>query len=565
MTVGDDPTVPADDPATDAPATLGPWDDEPTLVRETPIDTGAQSAADEVRPPAPGEGDLVGGRFELGPRIGVGGMAVVFRARDRDTDRTVAVKLLKDAFLGRRSAVDAFEREAERTAAVDDPGVAAVIATGLDGDRPYTVLEFLDGTPLARILKMREGRPVSWARTVDFAATVAQTLAAIHNRGIVHCDLKPGNLFRMRDGSWRVLDFGAARDLPASRSGPTPVRTHRRLSPEPTLDALTPAYAAPERLGHQAPDIRDDVFSLSIITYEFLTGRHPFGRLPSDEAQKRNLRPPRPAGIPTRAWKTLRAGLAFDRKARPTTMAAFLRGVRRQPRIWPKIVLLTAVGIGGIAGGVAVLRPDLPAAGHLGRVWGDLDLGGRAGLAYFESDEAALRALLDLKAADGPLGPPAIALAKPLMEDRLRRLAEAGPDSPTDRLRTALWAAGAGRTLYPDDDAILRLGERPFDLLLLDLADRLGRDAPMPRAVLVGDVALLRTGDPTAYAGVEDVIVDLIRERLRGSEDPAAADPVVSAARELFPQESWPDPQGPTAPAAAPVPDLDTQPLPPPQ
>ncbi|MEQ8584654.1 MAG: serine/threonine-protein kinase [Thalassobaculaceae bacterium] len=527
MTVGDDPTEVADGP---------------TLIRGAPDDTDAQNDEqnDEQgrRQPAPGEGDLIAGRFELGPQVGVGGMAAVYRARDRDTGGTVAVKLLKDAFLDRPSAVDAFEREAERTAALDDPGVAAVIATGRDGDSPYMAMEFLDGTPLARTLKMREGRPVSWARTLDFAAAVARTLAAVHSHGIVHCDLKPGNLFQTKDGFWRVLDFGAARDQPIPRSGPTPVRTHRRLSPEPALDALTPAYASPERLGHQEPDIRDDVFSLAVITYEFLTGLHPFGRLPSDQAQTRGLRPPRPAGIPTRAWKTLRAGLAFERKARPKTMTEFLRGVRRRPWLWPKILLVTAIGIGGIAG-VAALRPDLPAAGHLERVWGDLELGGRAGLAYFESDEAALRALLDLKAADGPLGPPAVALAKPLMEDRLRRLAEAGPDSPTDRLRTALWAAGAGRTLYPDDDAILQLGERPFNLLLLDLADRLGRDAPMPRAVLVGDVALLRTGNPPDYAGVEDVIVDLISERLRKLTDPAAVKALTETARELFPGESW--------------------------
>lgn len=532
MTVGDDPTVVADGPVAEPPP-----DDGPTLVRGAPDDTNAQNDA-EARQLAPGEGDLVAGRFELGPSVGVGGMAMVYRARDRDTGSTVAVKLLKDAFLDRPSAVDAFEREAERTAALDDPGVAAVIATGRDGDRPYTAMEFLDGTPLARTLKMREGRPVSWARTLDFAVAVSRTLAAVHSHRIVHCDLKPGNLFQTKDGSWRVLDFGAARDLPATRSGPTPVRTHRRLSPKPALDALTPAYASPERLGHQAPDIRDDVFSLAVITYEFLTGLHPFGRLPSDEAQTRDLRPPLPAGIPTRAWKTLRAGLSFERKARPRTMAAFLRGIRRRPPLWPRILLLAAIGIGGITG-VAALRPDLPVAGHLKSVWGDLELGGRAGLAYFESDEAALGALLDLKAADGPLGPPAVALAKPLMEDRLRRLAEAGPDSPTDRLRTALWAAGAARILYPDDDAILELGERPFNQLLLDLADRLGRDAPMPRAVLIGDMALLRTGDPTAYAGVEDVIVDLIRERLRKLTDPAAVQSLTQTARELFPGESW--------------------------
>lgn len=552
----DDHSRPVDAPTRDAAEKDMAGDDEETVVWGT-TPTFTESAEEERSGRAPpAEGDIVADRFELLSLAGVGGMAVVFRARDRETGRDVAVKILKDAFLDSPTAIDAFERETRRVASIDGPGIVPVLASGTDRGRPYSVMEFLDGTPLSRTLRAREGRPISWARTRDFVTAVGQTLAAAHARGIVHCDLKPGNLFQMADGSWRVLDFGVARELRAGK--PEPATHHRRLPPEPALEALTPAYASPEQLRHMAPDVRDDIFSLAVLTYEMLTGLHPFGRLPAHEASERKLSPPRPGGMPGPAWKTLQRGLAFERKRRPKSMKAFLKGLRKRRPVWPIVLLLIAIALGG----AAALRPDIAA-----ETIRDLALVGRAGMAYVESDERAVEALLDLKAAGGPLGGPAVTLSRPLMEDRLRRLALVGPDASTDRLRSAIRAAAAGRTLYPEDAAILQLGERPFHLLLLDLADRLGRDEPMPHAVLVEDVTLLRAGNPPAYAGVEDVIVDLIRDRLLKLEDPDAVRALSGAARDLFPDEDWPEPpSGVDVPDAAPVQDLRSQPLaPPPQ
>ncbi len=505
-------------------------DDESTVVYSHGED--AEAPEPETAHRAPGEGDLIDGRFELGTLIGVGGMAVVFHAHDRRADREVAVKLLKDAFLDTAAAFEAFTREAKRTAAIDDPGVVRILASGRHEGRPYTVMEYLDGTPLSRMLKAREGRAVTWARTLDFVTAVGRSLAAAHARNIVHCDLKPSNLFLLADGSWKVLDFGVAQEFRGSGSDQSP----REKPTEPAIEALTPAYASQEQLRHMAPDPRDDIFSLAVITYEMLTGLHPFDRLPADQARARRLQPPRPEDLPARAWKTLRRGLAFERDSRPKSMAAFLRGLRKPRPVLPFVVLALLLAIGG----AVALRPDLAQ-----RVARDVGAGGHAGMAYLEDDQRFLQAVLDLRAGDGPLGAPIIAATRPLIEDRIRRLAQVDSETPTERLRLANWATRVGQTLFPGDATIHQIAERPFNLLLLDLADRLGRDDPLPPAVLADEVVLLRASDPQSYAGVEDVIVDLILERLRKLDDPTAVRELIATARTLFPQESWVEPAPP--------------------
>jgi hypothetical protein len=548
----DDRTLLVNALTADAPA-----NDEDTVI----WNEGAGSEDIEETGPAhgraPGEGDTINGRFELKALVGVGGMAVVFRAYDRQTNHDVAIKILKDAFLDTPGTFDAFNREAKRTAAIDHPGVVTIIASGVHDDRPYTVMEYLDGTPLSQMLNAREGRSVTWARTLDFVNAVGSSLAAAHAKGIVHCDLKPSNLFQLSDGSWRVIDFGVAQEIRGSGM-PMPERKSaaQDIAYEPPIEALTPAYASPEQLRHMGSDARDDIFSLAVITYEMLTGLHPFDRLPADKAGSRRLQPPRPDKLPTRAWKTLRCGLAFERERRPKSMTAFVRGLRRPRPIWPLIVLMLAIAVGG----AAVIRPDLAA-----QAVRDVELGVKAAVIYFEDDERAIQIALDLKAQGGPLGQNAVRLARPLLVDRIRAMAQVDSEAPSERLRLTNWAVGAGRMLYPDDATLEDVAERPFRLLLFDLADRLGLDETMPGRILVEDVTLLRGSNPLAYAGLEDVIVDLILERLRKMRDPLAAKALTDTARELFPQEQWVEPTSvPPLPDAAPTGDLSTEPLPPP-
>jgi len=505
--------------------------DEATVVFSDGADRDADGESAPERGRAPGEGDLVDGRFELETLVGVGGMAVVFRARDRKVGRAVAVKLLKDAFLDTQAAFEAFTREAKRTASIGDPGVVRILASGTHDGRPYTVMEFLDGTPLSRMLKAREGRAVTWTRTLDFVTAIGRSLAAAHGKNIVHCDLKPSNLFHLSDGSWRVLDFGVAQEVRSGADVPATDATEA-----PAIEALTPAYASPEQLRHMAPDPRDDIFSLAVITYEMLTGLHPFDRLPADEARTKGLLPPRPEDLPARAWKTLRRGLAFEREKRPKSMAAFLKGLRKPRPVWPIALVLVALAVGG----AAAIWPE-----RARETVRDLDAGGQAGLAYFEDDDRFFAALVALRQDAGPLGRALIGTARPVIEDRLRRRAQVDSEATTERLRAANAAARIGHTLFPNDPEIHQIAERPFNLLLLDLADRLGRDEPLAPETLRDDVLLLKASDPESFAGVEDVIPDLILERLRKLTDPAAAKALTDTARALFPTEMWVEPDAP--------------------
>lgn len=525
----DDRTMMINALSADAPAS-----DEDTVVWNRDADEESSRETEQGCSRPPGEGDIINGRFELKTLIGVGGMAVVFRALDLQTNRDVAVKILKDTFLDTPGSVEAFTKEAQRIAAIDDPGVVKILASGTQEDRPYTVMEYLNGTLLSEILKAREGRSVSWARTLNFVNTVGRSLVAAHAKGIVHCDLKPSNLIQLSDGSWRVFDFGIAQDIQQLGTGLQDTSGGRTETPSrPTIEALTPAYASPEQLRHMLPDTRDDIFSLAVITYEMLTGLHPFDRLPAHQASTRRLQPPRPKALPNRTWRTLRRGFAFDRDQRPKSMASFLSGLRKPRSVWPTILvlLLIALGIG------ATSFPD-----QTRQVLRDFELGGRVGNAYFANDKHLIQSMIDLRAADGPLGQPAVTLARPILEDRIRRLAKVDSNSPTERIRLANWAASAGHILYPNDKAIGKISEWPFHLLLLDLAERLALEDVLPPEALREDILLLRGSDPQQYDGVEDVIIDLILQRLGKLQDPKATQALIDICRDLFPKEHWTDP-----------------------
>jgi serine/threonine protein kinase len=509
--------------------------DEDTVIRSSDSEGEETQADSSARGMPPGEGDTIDNRFELKTLVGVGGMALVFRALDRQMNRDVAVKILKDSFLDTPAVIDAFIQEAKRSATIDDPGVVRIVATGIHEDRPYTAMEFLNGTTLNRILKVRAGRPATWARTLDFVNAVGRSLAAAHAKGIVHCDLKPSNLFQLSDESWRVFDFGIAQEIEEAGKPTLSVAGDKKEIPTaPTIEALTPAYASPEQLRRLSPDARDDIFSLAVITYEMLTGLHPFDRLPADQARDRRLQPPRPEGLPNRAWKTLRRGLAFDRDTRPRSMISFLGGLGKPRPRWPIILVLLAI----ILGGAAAMFPDIAR-----QVFRDLELSGRAGMAYLEDDARLIQSTVELKTSGGPLGQSVITLARPLIEGRIRELARVEAETPTEGLRRANRAVQAGQTLFPGDEAISQIAERPFHLLLLDLADRLGRDEALAPETLRDDVMLLQNSNPQAYLGVEDVIFDLILERLRELRDPQAAKALTKIGRELFPNEQWVEPK----------------------
>jgi serine/threonine-protein kinase len=203
------------------------------------------------------------GRYRLEDVIGRGGMSTVYRATDRILQRTVAVKVMSAALAeDDPTHVARFEREARAAASLVHPGIVTVYDTGVDGDQRFIAMEFVDGESLAKVIAQRA--PLEPERAKEITAQVADALEAAHRAGLVHRDVKPGNVMIARDGSAKVLDFGIARVADAGSI----TRTATLLG--------TAAYMAPEHALGSAVDARSDIYSLGCLLYAMLTGGPPF-------------------------------------------------------------------------------------------------------------------------------------------------------------------------------------------------------------------------------------------------------------------------------------------------
>ena len=203
-------------------------------------------------------------------------MGRVYRARDPQLARVVAVKVLPEAFAADEDRLRRFEQEARATAALNHPGIMGVFDVGIHEGAPYLVSELLEGTTLRA--RLDAGRP-SIEKTLDFAIRIADALTAAHARGIVHRDLKPDNLFVCAGDRIKILDFGLAK-LTAADSGPgqidaTGTQLHTVIG--------TPGYMAPEQARGEVADHRADIFSFGCVLYEMLEGHRAFeGKTPVD-------------------------------------------------------------------------------------------------------------------------------------------------------------------------------------------------------------------------------------------------------------------------------------------
>jgi predicted Ser/Thr protein kinase len=205
---------------------------------------------------------LLSDRYRLESTLGEGGMARVFKGTDQVLGRPVAVKVLAGRYAGDDQFVTRFRREAQAAAALNHPNVVSVFDTGDDGRDHYIVMEFVEGETLAHLLR-REGR-VDPDRAGRIAEEVATALQAAHDRGLVHRDVKPGNVMIDRDGRVKVMDFGIAR----AAADDTLTQTGAVLG--------TAAYLSPEQARGDRVDARSDLYSLGSVLYEMLSGRPPF-------------------------------------------------------------------------------------------------------------------------------------------------------------------------------------------------------------------------------------------------------------------------------------------------
>ena len=217
--------------------------------------------------------DLTGatvGRFKILSRLGVGGMGEVYRAEDTKLRRTVAIKRLAPRLAGEKDETARFLREGQRASALNHPNIAGVYDVLEEKDEIFLIMEFVEG----HTLRDRLFRPIDLELFLNVASQACDALAAAHEKGILHGDIKPENIMLTTSGQVKLLDFGVARRLP-SADDKTITGSLNALSAYAPI-AGTPTYMPPEVLLGNLPDLRADVFAMGVVLYEMLGGRHPF-------------------------------------------------------------------------------------------------------------------------------------------------------------------------------------------------------------------------------------------------------------------------------------------------
>ncbi|MCJ1715194.1 protein kinase domain-containing protein [Microbacterium sp. M1A1_1b] len=294
----------------------------------------------------PTSGLTFGGRYQLSSRVAIGGMGEVWQATDLVIGRTVALKILKDEYLGDPGFLERFRAEARHAALVNHEGIANVFDYGEEDGSAYLVMELVPGEALSTMIEREHTLPVD--KVLDIVAQTANALQAAHAVGLVHRDIKPGNLLITPDGRVKITDFGIARiadQVPLTATGQV-MGTVQYLSPE-------------QASGHPASP-STDVYSLGIVAYECLAGRRPF----TGESQVAiamahiNEQPPAlPGDIPEPVAALVMSCIAKKPADRPATAANLARAAQALRRGDVAAATVAVPALGG-AGTVAFNPPQ---------------------------------------------------------------------------------------------------------------------------------------------------------------------------------------------------------------
>ena len=222
------------------------------------------------------EGAVLNNRYQLLERIGTGGMADVFRARDLMLERAVAIKVLHEGYSEEKGFQERFRMEARAAANLSHPNIVTVHDFGFDQDQLYIVMEHIPGKDLKTILRQRGRYTIEEA--IPLIVQACAGIGYAHRAGLVHCDVKPHNIIVTPDGRLKVTDFGIARALST-------------IMPDERADVVwgSPQYFSPEQATGEAPSPASDVYSLGIVLYEMITGALPFTAPDSQELARLHL------------------------------------------------------------------------------------------------------------------------------------------------------------------------------------------------------------------------------------------------------------------------------------
>jgi formylglycine-generating enzyme required for sulfatase activity/predicted Ser/Thr protein kinase len=298
-------------------------DEAATVLVDQP--GGPSLAPAPRRKPFISVGMVLHSRFRLIEPIGEGGMSTVYKAIDlrkveaRAPETHVAVKLLTVPLSDFTESLAVLQREAHKLQALPHPNIVRVIDCDRDGRTVFMTMEYLSGESLKKKLAATEHKGLPAKEAVHIIKSIASGLTFAHGNGIVHGDLKPGNVLVTDNGDVKIIDFGIAR-LMTRHPRATGVNGDER----PRLSALTPPYASPEMLEHAEADPRDDIYALACIAHELLTGRHPFDRLVANEARDSGMKVIRRSSMSTAQFKAISHGLEFDREKRTPSVERFM-------------------------------------------------------------------------------------------------------------------------------------------------------------------------------------------------------------------------------------------------
>lgn len=207
-------------------------------------------------------GKMLNDRYEILDVLGVGGMAVVYKAKCHRLNRLVAVKVLKPELAADAEICSRFHDESKAVGMMSHPNIVNIFDVNQDGDTDYFVMELVDGITLKQYIKKRGG-VLNWREALHFSVQIMQALSHAHSRGIIHRDIKPQNIMVLRDGSVKVADFGIARIVDSQKTM--------------TQEALGSVhYISPEQAKGSDIDARCDIYSAGVVLYEMLTGRLPY-------------------------------------------------------------------------------------------------------------------------------------------------------------------------------------------------------------------------------------------------------------------------------------------------
>ncbi len=408
------------------------------------------------------------GHYHILEKLGAGGMAVVYRARDERLDRDVALKILPEGALAGEAARRNFQTEARLLSRLNHPNIEAIYDFDTQAGIDFLVMEFVEGRTLRAHL--REG--LDRDTVLRVTEQCGEALEAAHRKGVVHLDIKPENIMLTTDGRAKLLDFGVARRLRLATEDVASITTR---TTEAEIAAGTPGYIAPEILLNRPVDGRADIFSLGVVCYEGLAGRHPFLGASIGETVARVLHEVPPplravnADIPAEVERVVHRMLAKEPAMRhpgagdlvadlhvARGLPAEAAGARRAPAgpaagRHRAAVLATALAAGlmlAAAGVILWINPDLlrPAAGPASRPR-------RLAVLRFDAtdDEARTRAF-----SDG---------LTEVLTVRLTRIAD----------RRALHVAPASEVRRVDDASVQKAGlELGVDLLLTGQLQRFG-------------------------------------------------------------------------------------------